>query len=105
MSKYNRYKKNPSILEQFRSFCFQNNTTDLDLAIKYFSVFGGMSWSVDIDKPLKALIEDKIYANYRYIHADITQITSSDRVAHALLSGVATGDRRVHSALKKARIS
>ena len=105
MSKYNKYKKNPSMLEQFRSFCYQNKTTDLDSAIKYFSVFGGMSWGVDMQMPIKNLIEHKIFDNYRYIHADITQITGSDRISHALLSGVATGDRRVHSALKKARIS
>jgi len=105
MSKYNKYKKNPTILEQFRSFYFQNKCSDLDSAIKYFSVFGGMSWGVDMQMDIKQLIENKVYNNYRYIHADITQITGSDRVSHALLTGAATGDRRVHSALKKARIS
>ena len=105
MSKYNKYKKNPTILEQFRSFYFQNNPKDLEQAIKYFAVFGGMSWSVDMDKPLTEIIESKVLNNYRYIHADITQITESDKHSHSLLSGIATGDRRTHSALKRGRIS
>ncbi len=105
MSKYNKYKKSPTLLKQFRSFCFQNNPKDLEEAIKYFAVFGGMSWKIDMDKPLMELIESKVFNNYRYIHADITQITESDKNSHALLSGIATGDRRTHSALKRARIS
>ncbi len=105
MSKYNRYKKNSTLLEQFRSFYFQNNPKDLESAIEYFSVFGGMSWGIDMQMPLTKLIESKVLNNYRYIHADITQITESDKNSHALLSGVATGDRRTHSALKRARIS
>jgi len=105
MSKYNKYKKSDTILEQFRSFYYQNKVQNIDTAIKYFSVFGGMSWGIDIQMPLEKLIEQKVLNNYRYIHADITQITQSDKVSHALLSGIATGDRRVHSALKKGRIS
>lgn len=105
MSKYNKYKKQPSVLEQFRSFYYQNKAKDLDSAIKYFSVFGGMGWGVDMQMPIEKLIEEKVLNNYRYIHADITQVTGSDKVSHALLSGVATGDRRVHSALKKGQIS
>lgn len=105
MSKYSKYKKNPSLLKQFRSFCFQNNPKDLYEAIKYFAVFGGMGWSIEMDKPLVELIEKKVFDNYRYIHSDITQLTQSDKNSHALLSGIATGDRRTHSAIKRARIS
>ena len=105
MSKYNKYKKNTPILEQFRSFYFQNNPKDMEQALEYFCVFGGMGWSVDMDKPLDELIESKVYNNYRYIHADITTITQSDKISHSLLSGAATGDRRTHSALKRGRIS
>ncbi|MEK6658440.1 MAG: DUF234 domain-containing protein [Campylobacterota bacterium] len=97
--------KHPSLLQQFRSFCFQNKPQDLEQAIEYFSVFGGMSWSVDMTKPLDELIESKVLKNYTYIHGDITKITQSDKVSHSLLSAVAAGDGRVHSALKRARIS
>ncbi|MCF6340844.1 MAG: DUF234 domain-containing protein [Sulfurimonas sp.] len=105
MSKYNRYKKNSTLLEQFRSFYFQNKPKDFEQAIEYFSVFGGMSWGIDMQMPLPKLIESKVLNNYRYIHADITQITQSDKITHSLLTGIAMGDRRTHSALKRARIS
>lgn len=97
--------KHPTLLEQFRSFYFQNKPQDMEQAIKYFCVFGGTSWDVDMNVPLEELIEKKVLNNYKYIHSDITKITQSNKHAHALLSGIATGDSRLHSALKKARIS
>lgn len=97
--------KYPSLLEQFRSFCFQNKPQELEHSIEYFSVFGGMGWSVDMTKSLEELIESKVLKNYTYIHGDITKITQSDKVSHSLLSALAMGDGRVHSALKRARIS
>lgn len=97
--------KYPTFSEQFRSFYFQNNPKNLEEAIEYFSIFGGMGWSVDTDKPLIELIESKVLNNYTYIHGDITKVTNSDKVSHSLLSGVAMGDRRIHSALKRGRIS
>ncbi len=97
--------KYPTFLEQFRSFYFQNNPKNLEEAIEYFSIFGGMGWSVDTDKPIIELIESKILNNYTYIHGDITKVTNSDKVSHSLLSGVAMGDRRIHSALKRGRIT
>lgn len=97
--------EHPTILEQFRSFYFQNNPKDIEEAIKYFSVFGGMGWNVDMTKPLMELIESKVYANYTYIHSDVTKVTRSDKNSHALLTGFATGDGKLHSAYKKARIS
>lgn len=97
--------KYPTFLEQFRSFYFQNNPKNLEEAIEYFSIFGGMGWSVDTNKPLIELIESKVLKNYTYIHGDITKVTNSDKVSHSLLSGVAMGDRRIHSALKRGRIS
>lgn len=97
--------KIPSLLQQFRSFCFQNNATDIEKAIEYFAVFGGMGYSVDMTKPLEELIEEKVLKNYRYIHADLTKITQSNKAYHALLSAVALGDRREHSAYRRADLS
>ncbi|ADR33741.1 DUF234 DEXX-box ATPase [Sulfuricurvum kujiense DSM 16994] len=97
--------KHPSLLQQFRSFCFQNNATDIEKAIEYFAVFGGMGYSVDLSKPLEELIEEKVLKNYRYIHADLTKITQSNKAHHALLSAVALGDRREHSAYRRADLS
>lgn len=96
--------KFPTLLEQFRSFCFQNNAADLETAIKYFAVFGGMGWSVDTTKPLDELIEEKILKNYPYIHGDIAKITQSNQTHHKILSALAIGDRREHSAFKRADV-
>lgn len=94
--------KHPTLLQQFRSFCFQNNATDIEKAIEYFAVFGGMGWNVDMSKPLEELIEEKVLANYRYLHGDITKITQSNKSYHALLTALASGDRREHSAFRRA---
>ena len=96
--------KHPTLLEQFRSFCFQNAVTDFENAVEYFAVFGGMGWKVNMFKPLDELIEEKVLENYRYIHGDITQITQSNPTYHSLLTALATGDRREHSAFKKANL-
>jgi len=95
----------PTILQQFRSFCYQNNATNLEVALEYFAVFGGMGWRVDLTKPLEELIEEKVLNNYRYIHGDTTKITQSKEIHHKVLSALATGDRREHSAFKKAQVS
>lgn len=97
--------KHPTLLQQFRSFCFQNEATDIERAIEYFAVFGGMGWSVDMTKPLEELIEEKVLANYRYIHGDLTKITQSNKAHHSLLTALSLGDRREHSAFRRANLS
>lgn len=97
--------KHPTLLQQFRSFCFQNNATDIEQAIEYFAVFGGMGYNVDMSKPLEELIEEKVLKNYRYIHGDLTKITQSNKTHHALLSAVALGDRREYSAYRRADLT
>jgi hypothetical protein len=100
----NTSSKHSSLLAQFRSFCYQNKATDFETAVTYFSVFGGMGWSVDMTKPLDKLIVNKVLNNYRYIHGDLTKITHSKPTYHAMLTAIATGDRREHSAFKKVNI-
>jgi len=96
--------EHPTLLAQFRSFCYQNKATNFEQAVEYFSVFGGMGWSVDFSKSIEELIEKKILSNYRYIHGDLTKITHSKPTYHAMLTAVATGDRREYSAFKKVNI-
>ena len=96
--------KQPTLLEQFRSFCFQNSISDFEQAVEYFAVFGGMGWKVDTSKSIEELIEKKVLANYKYIHGDTTVITQSNPVYHSLLSALALGDRREHSAFKRANL-
>lgn len=93
-----------TLTQQFRSFCYQNKATDFEQAVEYFTVFGGMGWSVDLTKPIEELIEKKIFSNYRYIHGDLTKITHSKPSYHAMLTAIATGDRREYSAFKKVNI-
>ncbi|MGB5505905.1 MAG: DUF234 domain-containing protein [Sulfurovum sp.] len=94
----------PTLLQQFRSFCVQNNVTDFEQAVEYFTVFGGMGWNVDLSRSIDELIEEKVLSNYRYIHGDIAHTTKSKPIYHALLSAIASGDRREHSAFKKANV-
>jgi len=94
----------PTLLAQFRSFCYQNNASDFEKAVEYFAVFGGMGWSIDMSVPLEELIEQKILNNYKYIHGDLTKITHSKPHYHAMLTAIATGDRREHAAFKKVKI-
>ncbi len=94
----------PTLLQQFRSFCYQNKATDFEQAVEYFAVFGGMGWNVDFSKSIEELIEKKILSNYRYIHGDLTKITHSKPTYHAMLTAIATGDRREYSAFKKVNI-
>ena len=97
--------QHPTLLKQFRSFYLQNRLDDLEVAIEYFSVFGGTSWNIDTTKPLFELVASKILKNYTYIHTDITKLTYSNKLSHALLTACATGDRRVYSSYKRARLS
>jgi len=93
-----------TLLEKFRSFCYQNRATDFEKAIEYFTVFGDTGWSVDMTIPLDEIIEQKVFANYRYIHGDITKNTQSNPTYHKILSSIAIGDRREHGAFRKAGV-
>ncbi len=92
-------------LEQFGSFYSSNKMENLERAFEYFCVFGGMDTFVDEKRELDELVESKILNKYRFLHADITKITHSQKESHLMLSAIAAGDGRVHSALKRARLS
>jgi len=89
----------PTLLQQLRSFCFENKINNIQTAIEYFAVFGGMGWQIDSSQPIETLIETKILNNYRYIHADITALTHNQH--HKLLSALAMGNQQEHSAFRK----
>lgn len=94
-----------TLLEQFRSFYYQNTPENIELSLELFAIFGGTSWNIDTKKSMFELIESKILKNYPYIHSDITQMTHSNKLSHALLSAIALGDRRIFSTFKRIRIS
>ncbi|MEA1915485.1 MAG: ATPase, partial [Campylobacterota bacterium] len=95
--------KTPTILEQFRSFYAQNSFNDLEHAVDYFMVFGGLNEPIDIEVDLFDLIEEHILDEYTHLNNKIANITNRDGFNNALLSGIATGDGRFHSVYKKAR--
>jgi AAA+ ATPase superfamily predicted ATPase len=94
-----------SILEQFRTFYTRNHPEDLEQALEYFSVFGGIDEPVAMELPLDEAIEEEILDNYAELHRKVTALTGGDSTAHALLSGIALGDSRAYSAFKRARLS
>lgn len=96
---------NPDILEQFRSFYFQNKPADLETALEFFAIFGGLGWEVDTDKPAFEAIEKVILQKYKPLRNIISDMTLGDTTTHAVLTGAALGDRRTHSTFKRARIA
>ncbi len=96
--------KHPTLLQHFRSFAYQNNITDVDVALEYFTVFGATGWSMDISKSVERLIEEKVLRNYEPIHGGLTRFTHGNAVYHRLLSIIALGECHEDALFKKAKI-
>jgi AAA+ ATPase superfamily predicted ATPase len=96
-------KQIPTILEQFRSFYAQNSFDDIQQAIEYFTVFGGLNDPIDKNKDISELIQINILDKYNNLNNMVCNITQGDGFYHSLLSAIATGDGRFHSVYKKAR--
>ena len=94
-----------TLLEQFKLFCEVNKPKNFEIAVEFFSVFGGLNRQIDCTKDLKSQIEVHILKRYKYIRNDIAAITKGDIEAHKILSGLALGDRRTNSAFKRCKIS
>ncbi|MDX4037758.1 DUF234 domain-containing protein, partial [Aliarcobacter skirrowii] len=94
-----------SIKEQFKIFCEINKIDDMQIAIKYFTIFGGLKIEIDTSKPILELIEKHILNNYNYYRSEINHLTGGYHVDHAILSGVALGDRKTTNAFKRAHVS
>ncbi|SFV62162.1 hypothetical protein MNB_SM-6-98 [hydrothermal vent metagenome] len=96
---------NKKLLEQFRSFYFQNYPDDMETQISYFSVFGGLNWEVDTTKPIIELIQRLILDNFETIDAKMRELTRNDAINRRLLKALATGDRRIFKAFNKAGLN
>ena len=96
--------KRPTLLQHFRSFAYQNNIRDFDIALEYFTVFGATGWDVDVSKSVEVLIEEKILRNYEPLHKSMTRYTHNNPVYHKLLSLIALGVNHEHDAFKKVKI-
>jgi len=94
-----------SLKEQFDMFCKRNKPVNYEIALEFFSVFGGLNRDIDCSKSLESQIEIHILKRYRYIRNDISFITKGNDDAHKILSGLALGDRRTNSAFKRCKVS
>ncbi|AXH14838.1 DUF234 domain-containing protein [Malaciobacter mytili LMG 24559] len=77
----------------------------MNIAVKYFTIFGGLDIKIDTSKPLLELIETHILKKYEELKREIHTLTGGYSVDHALLSAIALGDRRTNSSFKRAHIS
>jgi len=96
---------NSKLLEQFRSFYFRNYPDDMETQISYFSVFGGLGWSIDTTKPITTLIISHILENFTRLDAKVQELTRNDYNTRKLLKALAIGDRRIFSAFNKAGLN
>lgn len=94
-----------TLLEQFRLFCKNNNPKDMEEAIEYFTVFGGLDVKVDTSIPLLTLIENLILNKYKYLRNDISKLTEGDNLFHSILTAISLSDRRTNAAFKRANVS
>ena len=96
--------KRPTLLQHFRSYAYQNNIRDFDMALEYFTVFGGTGWDVDKSKSVDALIKEKVLRNYEPIHNGIIRFTHGNALYHMLLSIIALGESHEDAVFKKGRV-
>ncbi|MCF6330048.1 MAG: DUF234 domain-containing protein [Sulfurimonas sp.] len=93
------------LLEQFRSFYFDNYHDDMESLIEHFAVFGGLKIEVDTSMSISELIHIHILNDYEHINDKIKIITANDSVNIRLLRALAVGDRRIFSAFKRAGLN
>ena len=96
--------KRPSLLQHFRSFSYQNNILNFDIALEYFTVFGGTGWDIDSSKSLEVLIEEKVLRNYEPLHNAIMRSTPGNGLYPMLLSIIALGECHEDDVFKKGRV-
>jgi len=96
--------KRPTLLQHFRSFAYQNNITDFDVALEYFTVFGGTGWEVDTSKSVDTLIKEKVLSNYEDLHKGVINFTHGNGLYHMMLTIIALGVEFEDAVFKKAGV-
>lgn len=96
---------NTYLVEQFRSFYFQNYPDDMETLITYFAVFGGLDWEIDTTQPLEELIKTLILENFNTLNDKIDALTLGNDDYKRLLHSLAIGDRRIFRAFNKAGLN
>lgn len=77
----------------------------MEVAIEYFSIFGGLDIKVNTTLSLEDSIQNLILDDYRYLRNIMTDLTSNDPLLLSILSGAALGDRRTNSSFRRAKVS
>ncbi len=77
----------------------------MEIAVKYFIVFGGLNIKIDTSKPILELIKKHILDEYSNLKYEIHNLTGGYKVDHAILTGIAQGDRRTNSSFKRAFVT
>ena len=93
------------LLEQFRSFYARHYPEDMEKQIEYFSIFGGLGWQIDTDRPIEELIIGVILDNYGHLHNELASLSLDEPIYRRLLHALAIGDRRIFSAFKRAGLN
>ena len=77
----------------------------MEVAVKYFIIFGGLNIKIDTSKPILELIEKHILNEYTNLRYEINSISGGYKVDHAILTGIAQGDRKTTTSFKRAFVS
>jgi uncharacterized protein len=93
------------LLTQFRSFYLRNYPDDMEIQIEYFSIFGGLGFSVDTSKPIRYLVEELILKNFEVLNEKIEMLALHESTNKRLLRALAVGDRRIFSAFNRAGLN
>jgi len=94
-----------SIKEQFSSFCKRNNPKNMEIAVDYFAVFGGLDVTLNMEESLDKLIQKHILKEYKFLRNDVSKFTDGNEKYHRVLSASTAGDRRTNSSFKRASLS
>ena len=93
------------VKQQFRAFYKRYMIHDIERLIEFYSVFGGLDWTIDIDDTIENQIQLHILSNFDTLYDQITALTTQEKNYAKLLSALARGDRRIFSAFRKSDLS
>ncbi len=93
------------ILTQYKEFCKRNKPKTQQIAVDYFSVFGGLDISIDTNIPIYDLIQKHILKKYKSLRYDINNLIKDEASYSSILTALAMGDRRTNSAFKHTKVS
>jgi len=94
-----------SLQKQFSDFCKRKKPKNMEDAVDYFTVFGGLDKKINLEIPIDELIEKHILKEYKYLRNIVSDITKGNEKFHAVLTASALGDRRTNSSFKRIKMS